>query len=368
MEIKAQIQSGSTQVVVVASDGCFPIELRTTGRMREDGILEVEYPFLNADGSPIAATSENMSQIDFSHIIYPDGREEKIDTARMLGVLRKNAGASHAQHFFDAAEGVTDRKEIHRIAAMLGGEVIEDGHGEYHDPFVFPDGSAAAFDFVKGAVQVIRTDAGLQDGKNEDPISYSMVVRSNTTYGTDTVGFRVFPGQDVSTVADRIASGYGAIVESIASADGTPYLCETPVSVVNNDLTPTEWKGLGAKELVRRIESAGFSVSGPCDVRAAEHGEPVWVCNARTALAEVISAETKLACLKAIKMVVLCRNSDGAPEFHTCEVEVNQAQYDNGDHYTLAEKDATNNGFEAKLAFDEKDPAAKQIGEIFFWL
>jgi hypothetical protein len=33
------------------------------------------------------------------------------------------------------------------------------------------------------------------------------------------------------------------------------------------------------------IEGAGFLVSGPTDHRAAEHGEPVWVCNAREAIA-----------------------------------------------------------------------------------
>lgn len=38
--------------------------------------------------------------------------------------------------------------------------------------------------------------------------------------------------------------------------------------------------------LVQAIEAAGFSVSGPTDSRAAEHGEPAWVCNARAALAD----------------------------------------------------------------------------------
>lgn len=37
--------------------------------------------------------------------------------------------------------------------------------------------------------------------------------------------------------------------------------------------------------LVQAIEAAGFSVSGPTDARAAEDGEPAWVCNARGALA-----------------------------------------------------------------------------------
>jgi hypothetical protein len=37
--------------------------------------------------------------------------------------------------------------------------------------------------------------------------------------------------------------------------------------------------------LIQAIEGAGFSVSGPTDTRAAEHGEPAWVCNARAVLA-----------------------------------------------------------------------------------
>jgi len=38
--------------------------------------------------------------------------------------------------------------------------------------------------------------------------------------------------------------------------------------------------------LIRAIEGAGFYVSGPCDPRAAENGEPAWVCNARAVIAE----------------------------------------------------------------------------------
>lgn len=37
--------------------------------------------------------------------------------------------------------------------------------------------------------------------------------------------------------------------------------------------------------LTQAIEGAGFSVSGPTDVRAAENGEPAWVCVARGGIA-----------------------------------------------------------------------------------
>lgn len=39
------------------------------------------------------------------------------------------------------------------------------------------------------------------------------------------------------------------------------------------------------------IEASGFSVSGPTDIRAAEHGEPIWVCVAREILARATSSE-----------------------------------------------------------------------------
>lgn len=38
--------------------------------------------------------------------------------------------------------------------------------------------------------------------------------------------------------------------------------------------------------LIEAVESSGFSISGPTDSRAAENGEPAWVCNARSAIAE----------------------------------------------------------------------------------
>ena len=39
--------------------------------------------------------------------------------------------------------------------------------------------------------------------------------------------------------------------------------------------------------LIQAVESSGFSLSGPTDSRAAEHGEPAWVCEARAIIAEV---------------------------------------------------------------------------------
>ncbi|MWL91808.1 MULTISPECIES: hypothetical protein [Cupriavidus] len=49
--------------------------------------------------------------------------------------------------------------------------------------------------------------------------------------------------------------------------------------------------------LVQAIEASGFSVSGPTDSRAAEHGEPAWVCNARGALARANATRIDLKML-----------------------------------------------------------------------
>ena len=79
-------------------------------------------------------------------------------------------------------------------------------------------------------------------------------------------------------------------------------------------------------------------------------------------------AEEETEATQTVKMVVLCRNSEGAPEFHTCAVEVTPAQRASGDHYEMAEENAADNGYEPQFAFEENDPAAKQLGEIHAWL
>lgn len=69
------------------------------------------------------------------------------------------------------------------------------------------------------------------------------------------------------------------------------------------------------------------------------------------------------------KVIVLCTNSNGSPEFYTCTPEVTDEQLENGDHYDLAKESAENNGYEAPMiAFDAADEAAKQLGGILAWL
>lgn len=69
------------------------------------------------------------------------------------------------------------------------------------------------------------------------------------------------------------------------------------------------------------------------------------------------------------KVVVLCTNSNGEPEFHTHTPVVTHQQMINGDHYDLAKENALHNGYEGPMiAFDKTDLAATQIGEVLAWL
>ncbi|WP_018079315.1 hypothetical protein [Thiobacillus denitrificans] len=63
-----------------------------------------------------------------------------------------------------------------------------------------------------------------------------------------------------------------------------------------------------------------------------------------------------------IKVFVLCKNASGEPIFHAVELEVTQAEYDNGEHYEKAIEDAEEEGYEPPFeAFDQNDPAAKEL-------
>lgn len=72
---------------------------------------------------------------------------------------------------------------------------------------------------------------------------------------------------------------------------------------------------------------------------------------------------------KFVKVVVLCTNSNGSPEFHTCAIECSQEDVDNGSHYDRAKENASWNGFqEPMMAFDANDEAAKQFLSIYGWI
>lgn len=69
------------------------------------------------------------------------------------------------------------------------------------------------------------------------------------------------------------------------------------------------------------------------------------------------------------RVVVLCTDASGAPEFHTCAPECTPEQVESGEHYELAKENAEMNGFEGPmLAFDSRDPAADGLTKIAAWL
>lgn len=73
--------------------------------------------------------------------------------------------------------------------------------------------------------------------------------------------------------------------------------------------------------------------------------------------------------LTRVKVVVVCKESDGAPAFHTVDLEVPEADYQAGKHYELAIENAEYNGYDGPMiAFDQNDFAAKQMGEVLAWL
>ena len=67
------------------------------------------------------------------------------------------------------------------------------------------------------------------------------------------------------------------------------------------------------------------------------------------------------------KLIVAALNANGEPDFFYCKVSCTDEQYDNGDHYVLAESLAVKEGYEPRLSFDENDSAGKAILEHFVW-
>lgn len=99
------------------------------------------------------------------------------------------------------------------------------------------------------------------------------------------------PGDFTFSSRDAAARAESALVKSLEYDITMQQERKVPKA---NALSQVEWQELGGEELVSCIQNSGFSVSGPTDIRAAENGEPVWVCEARTALAEITNATRKL--------------------------------------------------------------------------
>ena len=68
-----------------------------------------------------------------------------------------------------------------------------------------------------------------------------------------------------------------------------------------------------------------------------------------------------------IRCVVAVINSNGAPDFYFVHVRLTKEQYDEGAHYEAAKNDAEANGYEAYLAYDERDVAGAKLMDLFDW-
>jgi hypothetical protein len=67
-----------------------------------------------------------------------------------------------------------------------------------------------------------------------------------------------------------------------------------------------------------------------------------------------------------IKCVVAYRNSEGVPDFYSCTVRCSKSQYDNGDHYDMAEDRARDADYEGPMVvYDEKDGQRWMFNHFF---
>ncbi len=70
-----------------------------------------------------------------------------------------------------------------------------------------------------------------------------------------------------------------------------------------------------------------------------------------------------------VRVGVLCFNSLGEPELHSCAVEVTEQERRDGVHYDMAKENAMFNAYEnPMIAFDGSDPAATHGVDTLAWL
>lgn len=75
----------------------------------------------------------------------------------------------------------------------------------------------------------------------------------------------------------------------------------------------------------------------------------------------------ELETVKTVRVIVAALNASGEPDLFFCKVRCTGEQYNNAEHYVLAERKAIDEGYEPRLAFDENDCAGKAILDKFNW-
>ena len=64
------------------------------------------------------------------------------------------------------------------------------------------------------------------------------------------------------------------------------------------------------------------------------------------------------------RVAVVCRNKSGEPDIFIAVVTCSSVQYQNGDHYEMAETQAEEAGYEAQASFDEHDSSWRMFKEM----
>lgn len=71
--------------------------------------------------------------------------------------------------------------------------------------------------------------------------------------------------------------------------------------------------------------------------------------------------------MKTIRTMVLVTDSSGVPDIYICKIRCTLDEYNEGEHYSVAERQAEKKKYVMRYSFDEFDRAGKKIVGCFDW-
>ena len=72
--------------------------------------------------------------------------------------------------------------------------------------------------------------------------------------------------------------------------------------------------------------------------------------------------------MRTVRMIVVCHNSNGEPDFYFCKVRCTFEEYNEGEHYALAHQKAQEKGYSGPfVTICEDDPSGKKLLNHFDW-
>ncbi len=71
--------------------------------------------------------------------------------------------------------------------------------------------------------------------------------------------------------------------------------------------------------------------------------------------------------MNSIRCIVAATNANGEPDLYFVMVYATEEQINNGEHYEVACAKACEEGYDAVLAYDERDTAGKAMLPLFEW-